>query len=196
MVTAADISAVLITRGDVDLAPILATLPYDDVVIWDARERPNDAACYSRYMAADEARHDVIYFQDDDLLSTAHNDLIAAYQPGMLVGNMPSPWYEREHYDRDGCVLTGAGSLIARGLWRPAFAAYLEHYPLDNLFTTYCDQISGILTPAVRVDLGYQILPQATYAGRINTTTGQVARKRLAMARAIEIREGACLSAS
>ncbi len=182
------VSAVLITRGDVDVEPILATLPYTDVVVWNATERANDASCYSRYLAAEEARHDVIYFQDDDLLFTAHADLLDAYQPGRITGNMPSPWYERERYDRVGCVLTGAGALVPRDLWVTAFQRYWLDWPWDDLFETYCDHISGILTPSTRVDLGYTILPHATDPGRINTTAGQAERKQAVINRALAIR--------
>ncbi len=183
------VSAVLITRGDVDLDAIIATLPYKDVVVWDARERPDDASCYSRYLAAEEANHDVIYFQDDDLLFTAHDRLLAAYQPGRITGNMPSPWWERERYDEIGCVLTGAGALVPKNLWVTAFQRYWLDWPNDELFQTYCDHVSGILTPWARFDFGYTILPQATQEGRINTTAGQTLRKRLVIDRAVAIRD-------
>ncbi len=186
---ASDVSAVLITRGDVDLAPIIDTLPYDDVVIWNATERTNDASCYSRYLAAQEARFDVVYFQDDDLIFTAHDDLLAAYEPDRITGNMPSPWWERERYDELDCVLTGAGALVPQGLWDAAFHDYWAAWPWDDLFETYCDHISGILTQSTRVDFGYKILPCATDQGRINTTPGQASRKQTVINRALRLRD-------
>ncbi len=183
------VSAVLITRGDVDLEPIISTLPYNDLVVWDATERSGDASCYSRYLAAEEAEHDVIYFQDDDLLFTAHDGLLDAYEPGRLVGNMPSPWWERERYDQINCVLTGAGALVDKDLWVAAFQRYWAEWPHDEYFETYCDHVGGILTPSTRHDFGYRILPHATAEGRINTSPGQALRKAMVVNRALEIRE-------
>ena len=54
----------LVTRGDVDLEPILATLPYEDVVVWNNAERPFDAKTYGRFCAIEEAKNEVVYFQD------------------------------------------------------------------------------------------------------------------------------------
>ena len=57
--TVADISAVIVTRGDVDLRDILDALPYQDVVIWDNSQRPEDQKCYGRYLAMTEAANDL-----------------------------------------------------------------------------------------------------------------------------------------
>jgi hypothetical protein len=190
MISAKDVSAVIVTRGDVDLSPILATLPYEDVVVWDNSKRKTDEGIYGRYLAIKQAKSKVIYFQDDDLLFTAHDELIAAYEPGKIVANMPSPWYERESYDELGCALVGAGALVPRALPQKALARYLKRYPLDDLFRTYCDIPVGILSPSKRVDLGYEILPCATAPNRVNLQPGQLERKRAMQRRAVEIRDG------
>lgn len=178
------VSAVIVTRGDVDLAPIVATLPYSEVVIWAG----SSASCYGRYMAAATCTHDTIYYQDDDLIFTAHDQLLAAYQPHRIVANMPSPWYEQAGYDKLDCCLVGAGSLVPRGLPEQAFQRYLEHWPLDDLFLTYCDQISGIINPTARFDFGYDILPYASGPDRIYTQPGADDRKRLVQQRAVALR--------
>ena len=185
--TTGDVSAVLITRGNVDMAPILASLPYEDVVLWDDRERGSNG-CYSRYLAMAEAKHEVIYFQDDDLVFTAHQQLLEAYEPGRITCNMPSPWYEREQYGEIDCQLVGAGSLVDRELPPLAFERYLEHWPMDDQFLTWCDMINGVLTPGVRFDWGYEILPQAYAADRINTQLGSRDRKWVVLNRALELR--------
>lgn len=195
MIDAARVSAVLVTRGDVDLAPILATLPYEDVVIWDNSEREWDAKPYGRYLAMDEARNEVIYFQDDDVVFTAHDELLAAYKPGRITANMPSPWYERTGYDVQRNAQVGAGALVPKGLSWPAFDRYLAEWPMDDLFLTYCDQIHGILTPSARFDFGYEILPYATAPGRINTSPGAFPRKMTAISRALAIRDRAGMAA-
>ena len=181
------ISAVIVTRGDVDLAPILDTLPYDDVVVWDDRKR-GSKGCYGRYLAMVEAKHDIVYFQDDDLIFTAHDELLAHYEPGRITANMPSPWYERTGYDVIGCHLVGAGSLVDKDLPQKAFHTYLEHWPEDALFYDYCDQIHGILTPGLRLDLGYEVLPYASGPDRIYTQPGAAERKLIVQRRALALR--------
>lgn len=181
------VSAVIVTRGNVDLEPILAPLPYSDVVIWDDRER-GSKGCYGRYLAMPEAKHDVIFFVDDDVIFTAHDELLAAYEPDRITSNMPSPWYEAGQYDRLGCHLVGAGSLVPRNLPWKAFKRYLEVWPEDDLFLTYCDQISGILNPGHRYDFGYEILPYASAPDRIYTQPGADLRKATVQRRALDLR--------
>lgn len=190
MIDHSEVTAIVVTRGDVDLDPILETLPFDDLIIWDNSERGEDAKCHGRYLAAEEALHDVVYFQDDDLIFRNVDALLAAYEPGRITCNMPSPWYERTNYDTLGCGLVGAGSLVPRGLWQTAFDRYLEHYPKDDLFLTYCDQVFGILTPYERLDLGYEILDYALAPGRICTSDGAHEAKTLIQGRAVALRDG------
>jgi len=182
--TADEVSAVIVTRGDVDLAPILATLPYAEVLIWDN----SSASCYGRYIAASACVHDTIFFQDDDVIFTAHDELLAAYEPGRITANMPSPWYERTGYDKLGCCLVGAGSLVPRDLPARAFKTYLEHFPLDDLFLTYCDFVNGILNPGCRLDLGYEICEHATAPGRINTSPDSHLRREVMLERVLALR--------
>jgi len=188
MVSIGEVSAVLVTRGDVDLTPILATLPYADVVIWDNSRRPRDLKCLGRFAGMLEARFDTVYLQDDDLLFTAHAELCALHERGRVTANMPSPWYERTGYDREGSVQLGAGSLLERGTpWGP-LRRYLSRWDADELFLTYCDDVVGILAPSVRVDLGYEILPYASAPGRIYTRPGAHEARMLVAGRALELR--------
>lgn len=182
------VSAVLVTKGDVDLAPILATLPYEDVVVWDNSKREHDFKTFGRHAAEAECKNDVIYHQDDDLIFRNHEQLLAAYAPGRITANMPSPWYERVEYDKKQQVMLGGGSLVDKGLTRVALNRYLDTYPLDDDFLVYCDCIVGALTPAVRVDFGFEALPQCEWGNRISTQPGCWERKAMMDARAFEIR--------
>lgn len=146
---------------------------------------------YGRYLAAQEASHDVIYFQDDDVLFTAHDELLAAYEPGRITGNMPSPWYEHMQYDRLGIVLVGAGSLVPRDLPQPAFERYLAAWPEDDLFRDYCDFVSGGLSPGMRLDLGYEIFEIAIAPNRINTRSDGPLRRQAILHRMLALRESA-----
>jgi hypothetical protein len=174
----------------VDLAPIITGLPYDELIIWNDLERGSQG-CYGRWLAMDEAKHDTIFFVDDDVVFTAHDELLAAHKPGQMTSNMPSPWYEHMSYDRLGLLLVGAGSLVPRDLPFKAFAAYLEHWPLDDLFQDYCDFVNGMLTPGQRFDFGYEIMEYAVAPGRINTKPNSSVRRATVLNRMLHIREAA-----
>jgi glycosyltransferase involved in cell wall biosynthesis len=149
------VSAVIVTRGDVDLEPVLETLPFSDVVIWDNSKRGEDVKIYGRYLAAKEAKNDVIFSVDDDVLFTAYDKLLSAYEPGKIVTNMDPAWVEGAGYG-DRVALVGAGALWDRGLpWR-AFDRYLAEHPFDDDFLLECDFVFGTMTPFTRVDLGYE----------------------------------------
>lgn len=150
--TADKVSAVIVTRGNVDLQPIIDTLPYQDIVIWDNSQR-EDQKILGRYMALEECEHDVVYFQDDDVIFTAHDQLLAAYEPGKIVANMDQPWIDACGYD--DMVLLGAGSLVDRELLWPAIQAYAVKYGWDDDTDLEPDFIVGTMLPWKRVDLGY-----------------------------------------
>ena len=80
-----DVTAVIPTRGDVDLAPILATLTgYREVIVWVSQD-----GCWGRYLAMKAARTELVYTQDDDLIFTAHQQLLDLHSPGRITANMP-----------------------------------------------------------------------------------------------------------
>jgi len=163
------VSACLVTRGDLDLTPILDTLPYDDIVVYDNSKR-EDAGIYGRYLATLEAKHDVIYTQDDDLLVTCHTELAAAYKPGVLTVNYPEP------YD---IPWVARGALFDRWLPALAFARYFAHHPKDTYFTHYaCDGVFALLTPTRVVDHGSVDLPAGFRDGRVSTSPGWYDEKR------------------
>lgn len=171
MIDAKDVSAVLVTRGDVDLDPILATLPFDDVIVWDNSVR-EDIGAYGRYAAIEEAKHDVIYTQDDDVIVTGIDQLLAAYEPGVMTINHPPeqpldiPW-------------NGKGGIFDRCLPAKAFARYLGRYPFDRYFTHHvCDGVVGLLTEVKAIYGGHENLPQAYQLGRISTTDGWYEERR------------------
>lgn len=177
------------TRGDVDLTPILSTLPYDDVVVWDGRVR-GDAGCFGRWLGLLDCRHGTVYLQDDDVIFTAHGELLDAHDPdaGVITANVPSPWYEACGYDLERSVQVGAGALVEVGTPWPAFQRYLGRWPADRLYLDFCDDVAGILCPSVRVDFGYEVLPVASAPGRISTSPGSAARRRLVAGRCLELR--------
>lgn len=161
MITAKDISACLVTRGNCDMQPILDTLPYDDVVIWDNSKRPVDLKVYGRYAAIQESKHDWIYFQDDDVIFTEHDSLIK-----LVNDSMP---YEFHHYGfhfannahgsnragYDDLALSAAGAIIHKRLPDFAFSSYLRYHPVDHGFLYEADFIFGVLTEFREIKLSY-----------------------------------------
>lgn len=151
------------------MTPILETLPYDDIVVWDAKQEPVDYGLRSRYVAAERARHDLIYFQDDDVIFRRHAELMAEFDGRVLV-NMDEPWIAGgDYYD---CSQVGGGSLVPRGAWEKPLAYYLTRYPDDSLFRTYADFVTGTLWDFKCVNLGFEIRDEALDAHRICMTAG------------------------
>lgn len=166
-----NVSAVLVTRGNVDMAEIVESLPFDDIVVWDNSQRENDLGIYGRYAAIAEAKHPVIYTQDDDLLVPRASELVGRYQPGRLVCNMP---------DAHDIPFPGRGSIFDRDLPELAFSRYRQCFDVDRWFTHYgCDGIFVLLADTRRVDLGHVNLPCAFDEGRISTSPGWFEDKRL-----------------
>lgn len=135
MIDPSEVTAIIVTRGDVDLTPILADLApvgFHEILVWDNSGKLEipvdvpgpwrivkaaaDIAVYGRYLAIEETASDVIYVQDDDCLCPAAT-LLEWYEPGKLVANMPeSRWADYP----DSC-LVGWGAVFDRGL---PFAAF------------------------------------------------------------------------
>lgn len=184
------VSAVIVTRGNVDLAPILETLPYPEVVIWNNAERERDLKTYGRYVAFGEVSNDVVYTQDDDVIFTAHDELLAAWEPGKVVTNMDRPWIEACGYD--DMIMTGAGSLIPRELPGELFPRYLSVHPEDDEFLIESDFVFGTLAwPLSKVvDLGYEARSFSDDADRLYTQPWQPALKRKVRDQALAVRDG------
>ncbi len=129
-----DVSAVIVTRGGYDISEAIKDLPYGEVIVWD-NSVEQDLKFYGSFHAAlTLAKNDVIYFQDDDLVFTKHEELLAAYEPGKLVSNMSEQWVDQLGYW--DLAFTGPGSLIDKSAIQPVFDRYLAVYDEDDLFYT------------------------------------------------------------
>jgi hypothetical protein len=129
------VCAILVTRGDVDMQPIIASLPREyEIVVWDNSTRPYDAGVFGRYLAIAETYKPVVYVQDDDCIVTCHDELLAAYAGGVVVGNAFDDAERLARYH--DTTLLGWGAIFDRDLpWR-AFQRYALHFPLDWEFFT------------------------------------------------------------
>jgi hypothetical protein len=149
---------------------ILESLPFDDVIVWNNAER-EDLGIFGRYAAIDEAKHDVIVTQDDDLIVTCWQQLLDAYEPMTLTVNYPEPW---------DIPWVARGAIFDRHLPEEAFSIYETVFPRDRDFTHYiCDGIFAELTPKRQViDGGSTDLPWCNDSGRISVDAGWFNGKR------------------
>lgn len=148
-----EVSAVLITRGDQPemIERIKATLPYDEIIVWDNSKRLNFKIA-SRYYAAMEAKHDVIYSQDDDCIQTHHAELCAEYEPGVTTAVYG-------HFPEEGAYgdlpLPCGGILFNRHQCWEAWEQ-IEHMGEDAEY--YADFGVGVLVPFKQVRLPFEIV--------------------------------------
>lgn len=152
-----NVSACLVTRGDISLRPVLKSLPYHSVVIWNNANTPADMRVFGRYLAANNANRPIIYTQDDDVIIDNFAELEANYEPGKIIANM-----RPGHREGEGFAWVGHGALFDRDLPGIAFRKYLARYPFDEVFLRYCDVVFGALTPFVRINHTVTDLPHST----------------------------------
>lgn len=92
-----NVSAIIVTRGDVDIDPIIESWPREwERVVWDnghgqldvwAAEDSGvpeyldvpDLSVYGRYAAIEHASHDLIYVQDDDVIVSDPQAIVDEY---------------------------------------------------------------------------------------------------------------------
>ena len=157
------VSAVLVTKGDVDLGPILDSLPFADIVIWNNSKR-EDLKVYGRYAAIKEAKHPVLYSQDDDcVVDTAA--IVAAYERGHVVCNMPAAKQAEYAAIAPGIALVGWGACFDAAAVT-VFDRYLERYGPDELLLRECDRVFTCLNRTKLIDVPITHLPQA-FDGRM-----------------------------
>lgn len=174
MIEPGQVTAIVPTRGDVDISLIRTNLEeagYGEIIIADNSLLPNDLGIYARFQACYWAKYDVIYTNDDDVVFQHHSELLSKYKPGTLVSAYPQdyniPW-----------ISTGA--VFDKALVKPAFDKYLAAYPFDEFMThKAADAIFCLLTPSVEVHpMPYVELEWAKAANRVHTQDGWYERDR------------------
>jgi hypothetical protein len=137
------VTACLVTRGDVDLQPILDSLIFDKVIVWDNSISP-DWKVAGRYMVALEAETRLVYWQDDDTIvpQETQEGLLRDYFGEACLAN----WGHGENPDGYDDLPLVCGGAIAdkRAAWE-AIAIYGAEHPLDDAFKYECDFIVGVL---------------------------------------------------
>ncbi len=173
-----NVSAIIVTRGDVDLAPVLDSLPDKwERIVWDnglptcsvyanaddwrgngISGRATDLSVYGRYAAIEYASHDLIYVQDDDVIVSEPEKIADTWGRhalereylDYLVANMPQE-FRHDGYT-DSC-LVGFGACFHRDLPERAFDRWYAH-PFETMrgedawFNRTCDVVFTTLAPA------------------------------------------------
>ncbi len=190
-----NVSALIVTRGDVDLTPVLESLIFEDIVIWD-NSVEQDLKTLGRYAAAGRAKNELFYSQDDDIIHTPENQrrIISEYQHGVLTGCMWPEWslgaYQQgiEH-GYDDLVFAGSGSVWDLDTVRSAADSYLDHFPSDDFFNLWCDTIVGVIAPTKQLDIRFDILPCAENDNRMCNLPDGLENKTEAINRARWVRD-------
>ena len=98
------VSACLVTRGDVEMQPIIDSLScFDEIVIWDNGARSiqrsdgwaevcTDLSVYGRYAAIEYASHDLIYVVDDDVIVSDPQAIVQAWVSA-AYGALGDQWH-------------------------------------------------------------------------------------------------------
>jgi hypothetical protein len=188
-----DVTAVLVTRGDCDLSPILESLVFRNVLVWD-NARQQDLGAYGRYEALGSVFTEHVFVQDDDCIvdPEAQLALLAEFDHHGIVANMPT------HWNGSGMpllALPGWGAVFHRLHPHVAFLRWQEAEPDDWHSADFnrigCDIVFPVLTPSRMIDLGHTNLEHAEAANRTCKQPGYQLKKSWYYERAEAILTGA-----
>lgn len=196
-IAANDVTAILVTRGDVDLSPILDSLVFRNVVVWD-NSRLCDRGVFGRYEAVECAITGVVYTQDDDCVVDPEVQLalLDAYEPGVLTVNM-NPQHNGDAMPL--LALLGWGSVFDARSPERAFAQWERKHAADmrsrEFLTIGCDIVFPVLTPSRMLHLGHENLPYAWASNRTHLQPGYQERKGWYYREAAKLRTAPLLDA-
>lgn len=162
------VSAVLITYGDVALEPILYSLPFEDIVVWNSKEltpMQRTMQMYGRYKAADQCKNDVVYVQDDDCIVDVRQ-LVHQFKIDSVTCNMPVAKREEYKMLAPGVSLVGWGAVFHKDCLN-VFDKYIGGCPADDLFYREADRVFTYLNHVRNVDVPFRHLPHAHHKSRL-----------------------------
>jgi len=165
-----DVTAVIVTRGNVDLNPVyMALAPYfkaTQLVTWNNRCADCDLGPFGQFYAAHfYARTPLVYFQDDDVRATALPELLASWERGKVVCNMPQA--HQDNYAAAPDRLMGFGSIFEWSMIRPTFAHYVKHFPVDKILLREPGRLFTCLNPWKVVNVGHEDMDYARDPDRL-----------------------------
>jgi hypothetical protein len=189
-----DVTAVIVTRGDVDLQPVLDSLIFEDVIVYDNSVMP-DLKTYGRFVGASQAENVTIYSQDDDIVHSPkqQRQILNSYEPGVLTGCMWSEWSDgarRQGIENgyDDLVFPGSGSICDFWVWESALARYITRWRPDDFFHLWSDTIIGVISPTKQLDIRFEELDWGNNGNRMAHMEDAVALKTEAIRRGREVR--------
>lgn len=192
MIDPRDVTAILVTRGDCDLGPILDSLVFRAVLVWDNARQP-DCGAYGRYIACETAFTEAVFVQDDDCIVSpeAQLTLCEMYEPGVLVSNM-CEWHNA---NMPLLALPGWGAIFERNLAQVALDRWRDTHEADFYSDDFrrigCDIVFPVLTPSWMVDLGHENLPYAWATNRTHLRPDYQGKKHWYYREAARLRERA-----
>lgn len=148
------VSAIIVTRGDVDLGPCLK--PILEAGINDISIRRDRAGVLERYAQAFRSENSVFYVQDDDCVVDV-KAVLAEYDSHFVVCNMPQ---DRRAEYRDGIALVGWGCVFEKWNLRRAFDQ-VPGNARDPLFCREADRWFTALNPVKLIDVPFRHLSWA-----------------------------------
>ena len=159
---ASDVTACIVTRGNLDLQPILDTLLFPYVIVYD-NSKNTDVHTAGRYLAIQQAKTAVVFCQDDDVIVTPEQQqtLLDHYHPGWIVANQADG---HQPPDFEPLTFLGWGSVFDRDLPTAAHTRWRDagHSVSDlGYLMVGCDIAFQLLTPTLRLDLGQNHRPEA-----------------------------------
>lgn len=193
--------------------PILDSLnDLDEVLIWDNSKR-EDLAVYGRYALIHEARNNVIFVQDDDVIlpSSSVAEIVREWLfmsntgggawPG-VVCNMPQ---EFRHDGYTDSALVGFGACFHRDAPERAFEGWTYQRMLASggtcrtceevdrdtrFFQRTCDVVFTTLTPRVLVDVPFTHREFASAPNRMWKQPGHYGERTRMLGLARQARDG------
>ena len=183
MIDPAEVSAVLVTKGDHDLSEIFDSIRaagVEDIVVWDNATRGRDLSCFGRYAGISEARHDIIFQQDDDLVAPVA-DILRAYDPEADRHTIVANNRADEEW-----LLTAMGTVFHRDL-ASCFGAYIERYGEDDDFYRVSDVVFAYQHPYRRLVLPYRDLAWAATPDRMHLQPDHYLVRERARDRTLEL---------
>lgn len=206
-----NVSACIATRGDVDMDPILDSLPakWERVIwnngqeeVWLQNQRDaawtfqpvSDLGPHGRFAAIDYAAHDLVYVQDDDVIVSDPQQIVNEWldllhnfdRDDVVVANMPPEF--RPHYPDS--VMVGFGGAFHRDAPEKAFARWDAFgLPRDKLFLRESCRIFTVLTPQYLVDIPKVDMPYASDDTRLWKQDDHIQSRERALGLARQVRD-------
>lgn len=180
MLSLSDVTAVIVTRGDVDLDPIFDSLIFPKVVVWD-NQKADDLKAFGRYAALQfgGVETEIVYTQDDDCLISPDTQhfLVEHFYDGGIVSNMPVD----HNIGHPLLNLLGWGSVWNAYAPFVAFNKWIAAgHPIDteDFLVVGADIVFPVLTQGIRYDLGHEERPFSHDATRTHNQHGYAERKQ------------------